>query len=389
MDGKENSGSVFISSLSIHFSALLKLMQKPLSSLYPPSKTSVRIGYQKPEEIGCFSYDENRKISFDASSLKIFKSPCKFPLDLNDGYPAGYKSKAEYAKSNPEHLDPICAVLQETYQQQKDGSMVWPGADAKPPSLITWRGILTRIVTLPFLKRESLKLNVIKRNQTLCMEEVMDDEYWSRHEGKSSSMDRQKRMMYWGYRFEAFCCFDMAQHEKEGVSGLISEDHEEPSYTVNTMQEFGIVSKGKLGNHRLFIGAEVDAIDESSSSYIELKTNRQGSRMPFPKCLKMWTQSFLIGIEDLAIGLRDDDGMLNKIERVKVSDLLRRNGIENCDRNFLLGFASNFLDWLLETCDTDQKYRLIYDPESQSLSLTPDNNISDFIPDSFNKDEKA
>ena len=359
-------------------------MQKPLSSLFPPTNTSVRIGYQKPEEIGCFSYDENRKISYDASSLKIFKSPGKFPLDLNDGYPAGYKSKVEYAKSNPEHLDPICAVLQENYQQKTDGlPMVWPGSDAKPPSLITWRGILTKIVTLPFLKRESLRLNVIKRNQTLCIEEVMDQEYWSRHSSESS--DRQKRMMYWGYRFEAFCCFDMAQHEKEDEEEVSEEDDADSRYIVNTMQEFGVVCKGKLGNHRLFIGAEVDAIDESSSSYIELKTHRQGSRMPFPKCLKMWTQSFLIGIEDLAIGLRDDDGMLNKIERVKVSDLLRRNGIENCDRNFLLGFASNFLDWLLETCDNDKKYRLMYEPESQCLSFTPDGTIANFIPDSFNK----
>lgn len=61
--------------------------------------------------------------------------------------------------------------------------------------------------------------------------------------------------------------------------------------------------------------------------FIELKTRR--SNMNFKQARnykrfqtrKWWCQSFLVGIKDIYVGLRNENGLINRIEHVNVSSL--------------------------------------------------------------------
>jgi hypothetical protein len=58
--------------------------------------------------------------------------------------------------------------------------------------------------------------------------------------------------------------------------------------------------------------------------FIELKTQFQklglGKFWP-EKEMKWWLQSYLVGIERLIVGMRDKDGIVQRLQEVKIQDL--------------------------------------------------------------------
>ena len=66
---------------------------------------------------------------------------------------------------------------------------------------------------------------------------------------------------------------------------------------------------------------------EGKQRYVELKTNRildyprQEVNFKRFKLLKWWAQSYLIGINQVVCGFRDDDGIVHKLRDYAVSDM--------------------------------------------------------------------
>lgn len=73
----------------------------------------------------------------------------------------------------------------------------------------------------------------------------------------------------------------------------------------------------------------VDPLPLQEMKFFELKTSRiveqprQLISMKRFKFLKWWCQSFLVGIEDILCGFRDDKGMVRKVENYNVQNLAR------------------------------------------------------------------
>ena len=137
---------------------------------------------------------------------------------------------------------------------------------------------------------------------------------------------------------------------------------------MNCLESFCTVTKSKLGeNTKLLLGGEVDCwngIAEGLSGYVELKTSRkidtkkQRANFEKFKLLKWWAQSFTVGVRQILVGFRDDDGMVQKmqnLETMKLPSYALAADKKNAWRpEVALTFAEKVLTFIRETME---KYR--------------------------------
>lgn len=138
-----------------------------------------------------------------------------------------------------------------------------------------------------------------------------------------STTDEQIRNNYYAHSFRAF------------ATGLL--DVEDASKVVNTRVEFRSVVTRLLGPLRLAFAAQVDAQDIQEDedeleagileSYVKLRTVREpesdGDKKTFygVKLRKLWFQAFLAGTGSVVVGMRDEDGVITRLVRVRTEDL--------------------------------------------------------------------
>lgn len=157
---------------------------------------------------------------------------------------------------------------------------------------------------------------------------------------------------------------------------------------VNTFAEYNAVFKAKLGPHRLIYGAEIDGIDADGRSCIELKTihkNLNQEALFGDRYIKFWAQSFLVNIEKILIGKRNDRGILTAVDCLMVPEIPRlvRGKVSWCPE-MMLNFATELITWIkskMENVEDDKVYRLSFNGSTICLSAL-DNHPS-FIPASF------
>lgn len=187
---------------------------------------------------------------------------------------------------------------------------------------------------------------------------------------------KQAMYTYWGHRFEHIV-MDSAQDDPNNT---LESRFKEP---VNTLREFGVVFKSKLGGHRLIFGAEVDGLDYDGSSYIELKTCRVLKETPQfatfyqQKLISFWAQSFLAGIPKILVGFRSERGIVKSIEYIDVNEIPRitRGKVTWCPES-MLNFGIIFFDWLnakMKQVPEDEVYRISYSG-IESIENTDNNN---------------
>lgn len=211
-------------------------------------------------------------------------------------------------------------------------------------AVISWRGMLTKLLTCVYEEREGWEMNAMLVEGTLYLEES---------KGPSNSekqTDQQSLQSYFGYSFESYCT---------------SEDPEAPPAPsadkawggdVNTNVQWGSVVRTKLGDLPLILGGEVDCVQAGAgvdqpldtSSFLELKTNMviEGERntITFERCvgsslwvragpfansacldryklLKHYVQSVLLGVPSVIIGFRQSNGVLAGIQSFDTLDL--------------------------------------------------------------------
>lgn len=191
---------------------------------------------------------------------------------------------------------------------------------------------------------------------------------------------------YWGHRFEHITMSSTKDDPKDNLDNRFIEP-------VNTWREFGVIFKSKLGGHRLIFGAEVDGLDVTGNSYVELKTCRvlkdpsQYATFYQNKLMSFWAQSFLAGIPKILVGFRSDRGMVKSIEFIEVSEIPRitRGKVTWCPET-MLNFGILFLDWLsaqMKQFSEDEVFRLSFVGDSGEVILKKLDGISPFVPSEF------
>lgn len=321
---------------------------------------------QKPVELICFSIDKTRNLAFNRDALLKLNMP-KLPLDLNVGYPDDYIEKlADLELTNLllaiNHVQRESPLLKELRHLQ----------DPSDPVIITWRGIMTKIITTPYAD-ENYRLLLCKYKSNIYIK--VDTPKQSRNYAN------QHLFEYYGHKAETVmtCNFD-------GSSDGITD----------TNVEFCSVVASKLGDHHLVLGAEVDCVDKAteplSDNYVEIKTHKVfRSEYDYKnfvkfKLLKTWAQSFLAGVQKVLFAFRDPKGVLKETKLYDLKEFPRMARKELLwDANVCLTFGDKLLNLIVEKTTVDDAkvvYALEYDAKLKIVSISgPDSSTSGFLQD--------
>ncbi|RIB30430.1 RAI1 like PD-XK nuclease-domain-containing protein [Gigaspora rosea] len=314
----------------------------PLARFNGPCST-----YKQPVEIMSFSYDNERNLHMDDRELKYY-----YPPDLKDcNLSHGYETFVQREQCGPEPIHSLLDSLAYAQKSSTDKNLI-------KTDLVSWRGVFTKILCTPYNRNEPWELGATLWNNTIFIEEH-ETEYTK--ENSTGSTPRHKLMSYWGYKFENLSTISKLPSE------ITSPDDPElinrKTSIVNTNIQYCSVAKTSLGNNKLIMGAEVDCLSDVKpkrpgnpivDKYIELKTSKivESEKDTFNfekyKLLKIWAQSFLIGIPKVIVGFRNNEGCVKSIKEFKTMDIPKivkgKNGMWNA--TVCLNFANKFFEWL-------------------------------------------
>ncbi|KAI0366228.1 RAI1-domain-containing protein [Pilatotrama ljubarskyi] len=329
----------------------------PSHTLSYPSTTSSQpirpVPFQQPTGLLTFSYTPQRVLEFTDSALRYYVDPPP-GADLRYGYERWIKRPEERTR-----LDGLLRAV-ERIMQKADAS-TGPGSGAKwlkDIAVVTWRGIMTKILTAPYEDRDRSEFNAMYVNGTLYVEEHLSD---ARLVEKEHLAPKQRLQTYYGYSFESWCT-----SSKPGVPERTDGHPVGWGGDVDTNVQWCSVIKTKLGDNRLLVGGEVDCVRDGftpgrTDTLVELKTSmaiRHGDdEARFEKkLLKFYMQSFLLGVPEIVVGFRTPAGRLTTTQTFKTIQIPRlvRGKPGAWDPQVCLSWGQHFLSTLKSVLSADE-----------------------------------
>lgn len=322
---------------------------------------------QRPREVAHFSYDDNHEYRDDDSSISYYHPP-----DLGADLKAGFDDFHRYDDTSDPHLDSLLKALMRT--EKKDGSKV-------DVDFVTWRGMMTKILTAPFDMFAEFSMFATLRDGTIYIEEDFPSRAAQRAAEASRPPPRgraqnpnqpdHKMMTYWGYKFEVLSL--LPTPPPDTPEAVIRA---RPAATVSNHAQHCSIVRTAFGPHSLLLGGEVDGLDGPKPTpgsndpipWIELKTAEELPSRPAyrdvlkfeRKLLKFWAQSFLLGVPKVIIGFRSKDGILRLVQELKTAQLPGMvKEASNCwDADVCIKFATAFLAHLKEIVKGEGVYKI-------------------------------
>jgi len=305
---------------------IAKVMQKGMASRHfdvsgwRPPKAAVHIS--QPVQLACYTRasqaDGGAVVPMSTEGLLRVQA-VDLPSDLNEGYPDAFIRKD--ADGGPTGIEPILASL----------------CQAGHPlscDVCTFRNNLNKMAMTLLNPKDDWAVDAWQGGTTKAL--ILDILSLPQQDFPGAD-----KFQYYGYKFEALCT---------------------GSSTVDATSEFCSIVRLKLGQHSVFMGAEIDACDPDSrgtssgglQEYVEMKTYKipesrsQDLSIKRYKHPRWWMQSFLVGVPYLLLGGRDAQGILRRVDRVRVSDLQRLSSQMGCpwDPNSYLHFLDDVLAWM-------------------------------------------
>ncbi|XP_065199568.1 decapping and exoribonuclease protein-like isoform X2 [Planococcus citri] len=288
-------------------------------------KTDAFPKFQKPAVVGFFDVDHNRQIKPGAGNLKyLFKDGYSaLPFDLNHGFETF--TEKNRSLDNEEKLNILLQWLnKESDLKQK----ILSEYTEKNPSFtfVSYRGLLTTVMKTPFEYKDGWRICASKFRNFIFLCAFYTDE--KKDLLAKPPTPRQQRFEYWGYKFEQYLLTESP------------EKYPNTSKPINSNEEFCVVFHSRLNGNGLLYGAEVDGVDHNDSIHeslncnvlnkvkmVELKTSRhiefekQKLHHKRYKLLSWWCQTFLVGIENVTVGFRNDNGFVEELNSFRVKDL--------------------------------------------------------------------
>lgn len=342
--------------------------------------------FRQPVEFGFFSLDGERQFQDDDSMLRYFKHPGE-TYDLEFDLTKGYENRVEKDDDVKERLTHLLTWIKK-HRRRFQLSNQAPVKDDKKlnTDFVAWRGHLTKFLCTPYETREPWKMAATLYNGTIYISEVETEKAKFDRQHRSS---RQNEMCYWGYKFEDYLTEPrQASQEKSPL---------QPS-VVNTNEAYCTIVRTRLKNHSILMGAEVDcctrdAAKRPPNNYIELKTTRimqhfkQRQNFARYKLIKFWGQSFLAGLPEIVVGLRDDDGIVRELKTYKTIEIpaVCKGFPNHWNPNICMNFLDGLLSWLKQIVTIDNKdvvYMMNFEPPFDKVRLDLiDDGTECFLPD--------
>ncbi|OQO17091.1 hypothetical protein B0A51_14792 [Rachicladosporium sp. CCFEE 5018] len=350
------------------------------------AKTAIK----RPREIAYFSYDDEHSLHpLSDQSLSYYYPPfINVPGEgeqhrANVSLSNGFEKFRKHDDSINEHLDALLDTI--AAYEERDGHVV-------KADLITWRGMMTKIMTAPFDMFSEFEMNATCFQGTIFLEEHKAAKSMPANNGRPKSVPHgarpsQDMMQYWGYKFEA-----LSTLRKPWAEVPRAEIESRDSVIVsNEAQYCSIVTTG-IGDTSLILGGEVDAVmgakpdnADDPIPWVELKTSQQlvDQRDDIKyerKLLKFWAQSFLLGVPKIIVGFRSPDGHLLRLqehETQKIPGMVKRQGQGTWDGNICINFAAEVLRFLKTNVQGDGiVWRISRKPKSCTINVFPIEDVS-------------
>ncbi|KAA8915302.1 hypothetical protein TRICI_002549 [Trichomonascus ciferrii] len=340
-----------------------------------PLAHRIKASLRQPKEECSFSIDRDMNTRFDDRCLSYYYLPEPM-LNADIDLSGGYKDFIEKDESEPGHLNHFLRALME--HEKTTGSRI-------KGDIITFRGIMTKLLCLPYNSGDDIDLNLMVFDGQIFIEE--DHELT---QSKKRAMNERDRLMcYWGYKFEAISMLD-----KPWSEATRDEIFDRPkTKQVNNIEQYLSIVRTGVGSVKLVLAGEVDGVmdykpekpEDPLRHYVELKTSKvirdeKDARAFERKILKTWAQSFLLGIRKVIYGFRDDNGILKSIEEYRTDELptlvkssMFSNPKSKWNGNDAVAFYAAAVEWIKNTVGTQEgvAWRLQYKRGDQKLVLYP------------------
>ncbi|WVQ73673.1 hypothetical protein IAR50_003253 [Cryptococcus sp. DSM 104548] len=290
-------------------------MSNPVRLALPHPSSLVSVPhpvYRQPHLIHTYSHNPDRSIVHDDSAMAYF-DPAEIGSDLNYGF-----DRLVERDDVDEHLDGLVESLEEMGRKGQEGE--------RKGGIITWRGMLTRLLTSPYESRDGWEMTAFALDGSVYLELYDPPEARATKKKSEASWARQA---YMGYSYESWST-------RTGNSDNYGEDV--PHHwagDVNTNVQWANVVRSAIGNIPFCIAGEVDCVkgvppeaNPGLHETVELKTNKvitnEWQEKTFlKKLLKHWAQSWLLGTPHLMVGYRDDAGILRSQTHFEIAMLPR------------------------------------------------------------------
>lgn len=343
-------------------------MEGPVAEL-PVSRSNrprrkTKVEFTVPQIISHYSvYDgpDGKSVHQDQSRfLRVIHLP-RNPNRTNFNLASGYIPFREGGTIICGGREPRLNMLLEHLCRAKDHINFQKDAQESRPipfDFVTYRGILIRMMTLPYEERNDLLLSAQKYKGTIYIAKFAS---LAQRQHESEMTDRQNMFAYGGMKFEQCITIPLPRHRgKEQRKGFEYHDH------------FSCVITSKLGSHKLLYAGEMDAISSDKkyphfepSDFLEIKTTsaiRDDRNVEYlHKNMKYWwAQCYLSGIPALVCGFRNQQLIVNQIRRFSTQQLLE-NGRSYWSKDLCLEYLDAFLNFIKETMKDVDDPNIIYE----------------------------
>ncbi|SCU86354.1 LAMI_0D01706g1_1 [Lachancea mirantina] len=342
-----------------------------ISSYLFVQKRSAATTLRQPKEIGYYSKNKDEEFLVnDNSKLNFYYMPdsdLDRQLDLSGGIKK-FKDATVAAIRDPCTLEGLLSTLG-TYEKKK--------AKKVSADIITFRGIMRKLISAAFdsPKFNTVDLIILSFDGQLFIKEVQQ----AKPPGATTN-SLEYRSYYSGYKFETLATIS------KPLPFVSRETLEKrPKKIVSNGEQFVSVVRSGVGNCKLVLGAEVDCIfdfkEDSSTNlkhYAELKCTKgvnsfADARNFEKKIFRTWLQCFLVGINRIIYGFRDDRFILKSAEEFTTSEipvLLKTNSgpLANACMDAIKWYGA-LTEWLLATIPRENGSL-----EAKAFTLTFDNN---------------
>lgn len=297
--------------------------------------------FSRPLPCGYFSVTQDREYQDSLEQLKYISKKYvediqTVDFDLNKDY----EQRIPKPDGTDEKLDHILKFIVTNFQQIR--------ANRRPinADFVCFRGLLRMIMCTPFEDREDWIILAMKYRGTiyLCGQDTEKKKF-----DNQNMSEQNKKFCSYGFKFEEYLLSSVPN--QDGLGGPVKEG-----------EEFCVMFQSTLDGKSLLYGAEMDGANSTAAiknldelrnaKFVELKVKQQEFNHKMKrnsakfKYMKWWCQSFLVGIDDLVVGIRNREGICTETEPLKVSQIPKE--VFKIDNNLwkpaeCLNFCSDFL----------------------------------------------
>lgn len=326
-----------------------------------------------PQIIGYYSMDSGRNYKPDLSQIKYFVPPDddKVHFNLNNCFDQFIdRSPTLDADEKIEHL--LRFIETHLKDLTKDGS-----GKILPYDFVCLRGVLLRVMRAVYEKED----------WTICAINFKGTIYMWTSEKEKNDYPEAKKFTHWGCQFKKYMFSKAPNMEPEG------------EMPTNSNEEFCIAFSSTINSMSVLYSVKVDGVESDTpideerglngAKLVEVKTNKiikyGGSRYFKMKTLKWFCQEHLIGVEDLYVGFRDDQGIVHKVQKFRVEELAR-NASGIWDKHYCLIFLDSFLQFVKDTVsegsNPHEAWLFDFHGENKDVSVRKSEHSKDlFLPD--------